>query len=91
VEHLGRGELGLQDRNIVATAGLSIRPGKAVRELAQPLAQKGIDLVSGKGIANLLEALWIGTTEDAIVEGLEGDPPLSQLARGIFMAVQAWP
>jgi hypothetical protein len=28
VEHLGQGELGLQDGNIVAIAGLSIRSGK---------------------------------------------------------------
>ena len=38
LEHLRQGELGLQDRDVVAVAGLAIRTGERVREQAQPLA-----------------------------------------------------
>src|SRR6516165_4293963 len=54
IEHLSQGEFGLEDRDIVAVTGVAIGPGEGVREEAQPLAQQGVDLVSGQTIADLL-------------------------------------
>src|SRR3954452_4193992 len=88
VEHLREGELGLQDRDIVAIAGLPIRSGVRVRQETQPLAQKTIDLFCRQPVADFLQPLGIDTTQDTVVEGLELDALPYKLALGIFVAVK---
>src|SRR3984893_16607776 len=89
VEHLRQGELGLQDRDVVAVAGLAIRPSERMRQQAQPLAQKAVDLLRREAVTDFLQLRGSGTAEHAIVERLEGDAFLRELALGVFMAVQA--
>ena len=43
VEHLGEGELGLQDRHLVEHAGTPVGTAERVRQPPQPLAQQRID------------------------------------------------
>src|SRR6201988_2481114 len=89
VEDLGGGELRLQDRDIVAVAGLAVRSSEGMRQEPQPFAQQCIDLGGGKSVANRLQALGVGTLPDAVVEGLEGDAFLCELTLGVFMPVEA--
>jgi len=44
VEHLGGRELHLQDRDVVAVAGLAVCAGERVRQEPQSVAQQGVDL-----------------------------------------------
>jgi hypothetical protein len=67
IEHLCQRELGLQDREVVAAAGLAISGGKGVWQPAQPFAQQPVDLVGGQAVADLLQALGIGAALRAIV------------------------
>ena len=48
VQHLGQGELGLQDRQVVAVARGAILAAERVRQDGQPLAQQSVDRV-GRG------------------------------------------
>src|SRR6266849_4093881 len=89
VEHLSGGELHLQDRDIIAVAGLAVRRREGVRQQPQPFAQQGVDLGSGEPVADRLQTLRLGAAENAVVERLEGDTLLRELALGVFVAVQA--
>ena len=89
VEHLRQGELGLQDRDGVAVAGLAVRTGEWVWEQAQPLAQKAVDLLRREAVADLLQSHGGRTAEHAVVERLEFDAFLRQLPLGVLVAVQA--
>ena len=68
VEDLGGGELRLQDRDIKAVAGLAVGSREGMWQEPQPFAQQGIDLGGGKPVANRLQALGVGTPQDAVVE-----------------------
>ena len=89
VEHLSRGELGLQDRDIIAVAGFAVCGSEGMGKQPQPFAQQGVDLGSRKVIADGLQTLRIGAAQDAVVERLKGDAFARELALGIFVAVQA--
>src|SRR5215469_2128171 len=89
VEDLGGGELRLQNRDIIAVAGLAVRAREGMWQEPQPFAQQCIDLGGGKPVANRLQALGVGTPQDAVVEGLEGDAFLCELTLGVFVAVEA--
>ena len=89
VEDLGGGELCLQNRDIIAVAGLAVRAREGMWQEPQPFAQQCIDLGGGKPVANRLQALGVGTPPDAVVEGLEGDAFLGELTLGVFVAVEA--
>jgi hypothetical protein len=88
VEHLGQGELGLQDRDVIAIAGLAIGPGEGVWQQTQPLAQQGVDLLCREAIADLLQPRGIGAAQDPIVERREGDAFARQLPLGVFVPIQ---
>ena len=89
VEDLGQRELGLQDRDVVAVAGLAVGGGEGMRQTCQPLAQQRIDLGRRQAVAKLLQALGVGAGKDAVVQGLEGDAFLGQLPLDVFVAVDA--
>jgi len=61
VEHLGEGELGLEDRDVVAVAGPAVLPGEGVGQAGEPLASKRVDLVGPESVTDLLEALLVLT------------------------------
>jgi hypothetical protein len=89
IEHLGQGELGLQDRDVIAVTGAAIGPGERMRQQAQPLAQQGIDLLCREAVADLLQPFGVSAAQDAIVERLERNASLGELAFGVFVTVQA--
>src|SRR6267378_1895912 len=60
-----------------------------MREQTQPLAQKAIDLLRAKAIADPLQTQGVGAAQNAIVERLEGDAFPRELPLGVFVAVQA--
>ena len=47
VQHLGQGELGLQDRKLIPVAGVPVGVGERVRQDRQPLVQQRLDLHAG--------------------------------------------
>ena len=55
VQHLGQGELGLQDRDVVAVAGGPVGGAERVRQDRQPLAQQRVDLVGSELVADGLQ------------------------------------
>lgn len=54
VEHLRQGELGLQDRQVVAVAGSPILGIEGVRQPGQPLAQESVDLRRSQPVTDRL-------------------------------------
>ena len=89
IEHLGQRELGLQDRDLLAVAGLAVGGSERVRQAIQPLAQQPLDRFRRQAVANLLQTLGIGAVLDAIVERLKGDAFAGELPLGVFVPVQA--
>ena len=89
VEHLGEGELGLQDRHLVEQAGKPVGTAERVRQPLQPLAQQRLDAPRSKAVCQFLHALRVGATENAVVECLEGDARACQLPLQVLMAVEA--
>jgi hypothetical protein len=55
IKHLGEGELGLQDRQVVAVAGGDVIGGERVRQFAQPFAQQGVDVRRAEAVADGLQ------------------------------------
>ena len=88
IEHLGQRELRLQDRDLIAVAGLAVGGGERVRQAIQPLAQQPLDRFRRQAVANLLQTLGIGAVMDAVVERLKGDAVAGELALGVFVPVQ---
>lgn len=89
VQHLGQGELGLQDRDVVAVAGAPIGGGEGMREPSQPLAQQPIDLVRAEAVTDPLQPRGVVAGGETVVERLEPDPGLGCLAFGPLVAVDA--
>src|SRR5215475_4520198 len=56
---------------------------------AQPLAQQPLDLLRREPIGQPLKQSGVCTRFDAVVEGLERNPPLGKLAFQVLMAVDA--
>jgi len=89
VQHLGQGELGLEDREVVAVAGPAVRGGERVRQAGEPLAQQPVDADRVQSVADALQAGRVITGGEAVVERLEADPGLGCLALGRLVAVDA--
>ena len=83
-----QGELGLQDRDVVAIAGRPVGAGERVRQQAQPFAQQSVDLLGREAIADVLQADRVGAAQNAVVEGFKGNAFACQLALGVFVAVE---
>ena len=79
-QHLGQGELGLQDGDVVAVAGGSVGRAERVRQDGQPLAQQGVDLVGSESVADGLQRHRILDRGEPVVERLERDAGLGGLA-----------
>ena len=60
-----------------------------MRQPGQPLARQGVNALGRNLPADRLQPLRVVTAEDAVVERLEADALLRQLALDVFMAVDA--
>ena len=80
VQHLGQGELGLQDRDVVAVAGGPVGGAERVRQDGQPLAQQRVDLLGSELVADGLQRHRILDRGEPVVERLECDAGLGGLA-----------
>jgi len=61
--------------------------GRSSTWVRENSAWKRVDLGSREAVAELLEPLRVGAAEDAVVQGLEGDPLLGQLALDVLVPV----
>src|SRR5208283_5460181 len=66
----------------------TIFPPQRQRNPRQPFAEYLIDVLRPERIADPLQLLRLGARQEAIVQGLIGDPLLLQLAFGPFVPVQ---
>lgn len=89
IEHLRQRELGLQDRQRVAVAAGPVAAIERVRQARQPFAQQPVDLLVVQPIADALQCLGVRARQHAVVQRLEGDAALAQLAFGVLVAVDA--
>jgi hypothetical protein len=89
IEHLGEGELRLQDRELITVAGPTILSGEGVRQALEPFAQQRIDLPGTEGVGKALQSLRVLARENAVVQGLEGQAPLGQLALKELVPIDA--
>ncbi len=89
VQHLGQGELGLEDRDVVAVTGPAVRGAEGMRQAGQPLAQQPVDASRVQPVTGALQTLRVLTGGEAVVERLETDPGLGYLPLGPLVAVQA--
>ena len=89
VEHLGAGELGLQDGDVIAVARRAIVRRERVRQSMEPLAQQRVDARGVQPVTERLRPRGAGTGQQAVIQSLKGDAFLEQLAFEILMAVQA--
>lgn len=89
VQHLGEGELRLQDRHLVAVARGPVRWGERVRQAGQPLAQQRIDRLGAEPVADLLQGGHVGDGGEAVAQRREGGTGLGGLALGPVVAVDA--
>jgi hypothetical protein len=89
VEHLGEGELGLENGDVVAVAGPAVLRGEGMGQASQPLAGQAVDLLGAEPVTDALEVSRVRTGGEAVVEGLEVDVRASRLALGPFVPVDA--
>ncbi len=89
VEHLGAGELRLQDGELKSVAGGVVLRREGIREPSQPLGHQRSDRLLVQLIEELLRARRIGAAEQPVVQGLEGDSRLGQLLLDVLMTVEA--
>jgi hypothetical protein len=80
IEDLREGELRLEDRELVPIARLPMGGREGMRQAAEPLAKDRIDLVGCEGIGDLLDAARRVGRSNAVVQRLERNPTLRQLA-----------
>jgi hypothetical protein len=76
VEHLSQAELGLQDGDVVAVAGVLVSVGEGVREQTQPFTQQRVDLLRRQSIADGLHRDGVVTGREAVVQRREADAGL---------------
>jgi hypothetical protein len=74
IEHLGQGELGLQDRELIPITGRPVRWGEGMRQATQPFAKDGVDLGGVQRVGDSLDAAGRIARADAVVQGLERHP-----------------
>ena len=74
VQDLGQGELGLQNGQVIAVAGLVILGRVGMRQAGQPAAQQTVDLRWPQFIANGLESRPVVTGDEPIIQRLVADP-----------------
>jgi hypothetical protein len=89
VQHLGQGELGLQDGDVVAVARGPVGRAKRVRQDRQPPAQQRVDLLRSKTVADGLQRRRILDRGEPVIQRLERDAGLGGLALGPLVAVDA--
>lgn len=91
VEHLGQGELRLQDREVVAVPGGAVGWAERVGQDRQPLAQQGIDLLRTQAVTDRLQRGRVIDRGERVVHRLVGDAGLGCLPLSPVVAVQAQP
>src|SRR5712692_163055 len=89
VEHLGQGELDLQDGQVIVVAGSPVLLTEGVRENRQPLAEQGVDVLGREVVADSLGAFGVRAGQEPVIQRFEGHALLSELAFEVFMAVDA--
>jgi len=89
VQHLGQGELGLQDRDVVAVASGPIGVGERPGQDRQPLVEQRLDLRRSEPVADSLQRGRVVAGGEPVVQRGVSDPGLGGLPFGPLVAVEA--
>jgi hypothetical protein len=87
VQHLGQGEFGRQDRQLVAVAGGPVGGAKRVRQPGQPLAQQRVDVRRAQSVADRLQRRDVVDRGKAVIQRGEPNARLGGLPFGPLVAV----
>jgi hypothetical protein len=91
VEHLGQGELSLEDRDLIAvpriTVGVGQRPGQA----CEPLVQQRLDLLRPQLLTQGLQPGRVLDSSETVVQRGEGDPLFLRLTLRPLMPINTQP
>src|SRR5262249_29857970 len=91
VEHLGEGELGLQDRQLIAVPGGGVVRGERVRQDARPSGGQRLDLGRVQAVADRLHRGHVIDGGECVVQRHEADAGLGGLPLGVLVAVDDQP
>ncbi len=69
VQHLGQGELSLQDGQLIAVAGGDVPGGERVRQDTQPLAQQRVDVRRAEPVADGLQRGRVLARGEPVAQG----------------------
>src|SRR5450755_3416030 len=73
VKHLGEGELGLQDRDVIAIPSLTVATRERVRQGLEPLAGQRVDLPGAQPVTDPLQTPRVLTPSKAVIQRCERD------------------
>ena len=82
---------GKQHGEFVADARRPVVARERVRQALEPLAQQVVDPLRGQRVGEFLRQRRVGAGQEAVVERLEGDAALGELALDVLVAVDAQP
>ena len=89
VQHLGQGELGLQDGHVVAVAGLPVGAVNGCGSRASHLRSRASILGADRPSQSCCNRWGSAQEQDAVVQRLEGDAFLGQLPLDVLVPVDA--
>ena len=89
VEHLGEGELRLQDRQLIGVPGVLVLNGERAGQNRQPLAQQRLDVARAEAVADPLQCRHVIHGGEPVVQRLKADAGLGGLPLGPLVAVDA--
>ena len=91
VQCLGQGEFRLQDRQLIAEAGLGVTGGERVRQHRQQPGGERLDLPLAHAVADRLHRSHVIDGGERVVQRGEPDACLGGLALGVLVAVDDQP
>jgi hypothetical protein len=89
VEHLGQGELGLQNGQLIPVAGGLVLRGERVGQNLEPLAQQRLDVRRAQTVTDRLQGRHVIAGGKPVVQRLEPDLLLGRLPLRPLIAVNA--
>ena len=74
IEHLGQGELGLQDRDLIAVPCVTVGVGQRPGQQCEPLVQQRLDLLRPQLVTQGLQPGRVLDSSETVVQRGESDP-----------------
>ena len=89
IQHLGQGELRLEDRDVIPVPGRPVGGAERMRQERQPFTQQRVDLGGAEGVADRLQGGRVIDGGERVVQRGEAEAGLGRLALGPLIAIDA--